>query len=40
MNGSFPKNLPRLEKGRCHRGSGPLAIRDASQAASCLSARS
>ena len=30
MNGSFPKNLPRLEKGRCHRGSGPLAIRDAS----------
>jgi hypothetical protein len=29
MNGSFPKKLPRLEKGRCHRGSGPLAIRDA-----------
>ena len=22
-------NLPGLEKGRCHRGSGPLAIRDA-----------
>ena len=25
-----PRNLPRLEKGRCHRGRGPLAIRDAS----------